>query len=147
MLKNCLEKFQNTLTYKFGIVTGNCIGILFITLLSINIMYAVFLVRISGFSLFDTIGGTLWLLSVLLFIFGTIPSVIFSFITIILLIVDLIFYVCSPINKRIIQKSADFGNSHKVIKFCEVFGITFYFISVIWGVIYSVGYIIVNNII
>ncbi len=124
-----MNNFRNTLTYKFGVVTGNCIGLLLITLYIV--IFVAFGIPFTISDLFDTLGGTLWLFYASLIIFCTIPSAIISLISIMLLIID----CYNLINKRTEGKDYKIKNQHK-LNFGEIFGTGIYALTAIYGLIW-----------
>ena len=121
--------FRNTLTYKFGVITGNFIGILLITLYIV--IFAAFGIPFTISDLFGTFGSTLWLFYASLLIFCTIPAAIISLISIILLIID----CYNLINKRIEGNDDKPKNQYK-FNFGEAFGIGIYAMTAIYGLMW-----------
>lgn len=120
---------KNTLTYRFGVITGNFIGILLITLYIV--IFVAFGIPFTISDLFGTFGGTLWLFYASLLIFCTIPSAVISIISIILLIID----CYNLINKKIEEKDDKTKNQYK-FNFGETFGIGIYALTAIYGLIW-----------
>ncbi len=120
---------KNTLTYRFGVITGNFIGILLITLYIV--IFVAFGIPFTISDLFGTFGGTLWLFYASLLIFCTIPSAVISIISIIFLIID----CYNLINKKIEEKDDKPKNQYK-FNFGEIFGIGIYALTAIYGLMW-----------
>lgn len=136
MLKNYLEKFPNSLFFKFGVIIGNTIGILLISLYFILICWSI---KVIGFSeviynFQHIIKETLYWLGIVILIFGTIPLIITSLVGIILIIID-IFQIFN--NK--INLSLESIKEVKTFKFSEIFGLFCYLLSIL----YSLGWLFV----
>lgn len=136
MLKNYLENFSNSLFFKFGVIIGNTIGILLISLYLILICWSI---KVIGFSeviynFQHIIKETLYWLGIVILIFGTIPFVITSLIGIILIIIDIFQIFNNKINSNL-----ESIKEVKTFKFSENFGLFCYLLSIL----YSLGWLFV----
>ena len=136
MLKNYLENFSNSLFFKFGVIIGNTVWILLISLYLILICWSI---KVIGFSeviynFQHIIKETLYWLGIVILIFGTIPFVITSLIGIILIIIDIFQIFNNKINSNL-----ESIKEVKTFKFPEIFGLFCYFLSIL----YSLGWLFV----
>lgn len=136
MLKNYLENFSNSLFFKFGVIIGNTIGILLISLYFILICWSI---KVIGFSeviynFQHIIKETLYWLGIVILIFGTIPLIITSLVGIILIIIDIFQIFNNKINSNL-----ESIKEVKTFKFSEIFGLFCYFLSIL----YSLGWLFV----
>lgn len=136
MLKNYLENFSNSLFFKFGVIIGNTIGILLISLYLILICWSI---KVIGFSeviynFQHIIKETLYWLGIVILIFGTIPLIITSLVGIILIIIDIFQIFNNKINSNL-----ESIKEVKTFKFSENFGLFCYLLSIL----YSLGWLFV----
>lgn len=136
MLKNYLEKFSNSLFFKFGVILGNTIGILLISLYLILICWSI---KVIGFSeviynFQHIIKETLYWFGIVILIFGTIPLIITSLVGIILIIIDIFQIFNNKINSNL-----ESIKEVKTFKFSEIFGLFCYLLSIL----YSLGWLFV----
>ena len=122
--------------FKFGVIIGNTVWILLISLYLILICWAI---KVIGFSeviynFQHIIKETLYWLGIVILIFGTIPLIITSLVGIILIIID-IFQIFN--NK--INLSLESIKEVKTFKFSEIFGLFCYLLSIL----YSLGWLFV----
>lgn len=136
MLKNYLEKFSNSLFFKFGVIIGNTIGILLISLYLILLCWRI---KVIGFSEviynFHNMNNEIFFwLGIVILIFGTIPLIITSLAGIILIIIDIFQIFNNKINSNL-----ESIKEVKTFKFSEIFGLFCYFLSIL----YSLGWLFV----
>lgn len=136
MLKNYLEKFSNSLFFKFGVIIGNTVWILLISLYLILICWSI---KVIGFSeviynFQHIIKETLYWLGIVILIFGTIPLIITSLVGIILIIIDIFQIFNNKINSNL-----ESIKEVKTFKFSENFGLFCYLLSIL----YSLGWLFV----